>query len=129
MLVDNISAYCRVGASSSVGSAVASQARAVSRLMGQLLRRYWLKKNLLTELRAGRPFSMRDAIISKMGPLAPAFLDNGSSAGLLGRRANKDRKRAAAKRAAASAAKGNKGKKGSAGAEESDDSDDDDCDE
>ncbi len=67
---------------------------------------------------------MRDAIISKMGPLAPAFLDNGSSAGLLGRRAQKDRKRAAAKRPAASAAKGSKGKKG----EDSEDSDDDDCD-
>jgi hypothetical protein len=93
-----------------------------------VLCRYWLKKNLLTELRAGRPFSMRDAIISKMGPLAPAFLDNGSSAGLLGRRAQKDRKRAAAKRAAASAAKGNKGKKGGGGAEDSDDSEDDDCD-
>ncbi len=67
---------------------------------------------------------MRDAIISKMGPLAPAFLDNGTSAGLLGRRNPKDRKRAAAKRAAASAAKGGKGKK----EEESEESDDDDCD-
>ena len=39
-------------------------------------KRYWLKKNLLTELRAGRPFSMRDALIVKIGIYTNTYLSS-----------------------------------------------------
>jgi hypothetical protein len=75
---------------------------------------------------------MRDALISKMGALAPAFLDSGAGGGMLGRRPAKDARKAAKKAAAAAAGKGAGKKKGAgaaAAAAESDSDDDDDDDE
>lgn len=37
-------------------------------------KRFWLKKALLSELRAGRPYSMRDALQVKIGALTQQFL-------------------------------------------------------
>jgi hypothetical protein len=39
-----------------------------------LQKRFWLKKNLLTELRAGRPYSMRDALLVKLGVYTNIYL-------------------------------------------------------
>ena len=39
-------------------------------------KRYWLKKNLLTELRAGRPYSMRDALLAKLGVFTNVYLSS-----------------------------------------------------
>mmetsp|Transcript_43078 Transcript_43078/g.105323 ORF Transcript_43078/g.105323 Transcript_43078/m.105323 type:complete len:119 (+) Transcript_43078:95-451(+) len=39
-----------------------------------LQKRFWLKKALLSELRAGRPYSMRDALQIKIGTLTHQFL-------------------------------------------------------
>ena len=41
-----------------------------------ILKRYWLKKNLLTELRAGRPYSMRDALLAKLGVFTNVYLSS-----------------------------------------------------
>mmetsp|Transcript_2139 Transcript_2139/g.6520 ORF Transcript_2139/g.6520 Transcript_2139/m.6520 type:complete len:964 (+) Transcript_2139:305-3196(+) len=38
-------------------------------------KRFWLKKTLLTELRVGRPFSMRDALQVKLGSWTNLFLN------------------------------------------------------
>mmetsp|Transcript_28223 Transcript_28223/g.44023 ORF Transcript_28223/g.44023 Transcript_28223/m.44023 type:complete len:266 (+) Transcript_28223:1631-2428(+) len=55
-----------------------------------LNKRFWLKKNLLSELRAGRPFSMREALQAKLGPWTPsvmgASLDRGKGGRGKGRR-------------------------------------------
>jgi len=40
-----------------------------------ILKRFWLKKTLLTELRVGRPFSMRDALQVKLGSWTNLFLN------------------------------------------------------
>jgi hypothetical protein len=41
-----------------------------------LQKRFWLKKNLLTELRAGRPYSMRDALLVKLGVYTNVYLSS-----------------------------------------------------
>ena len=41
-----------------------------------LQQRFWLKKNLLTELRAGRPYSMRDALLVKLGVYTNVYLSS-----------------------------------------------------
>jgi hypothetical protein len=82
-------------------------------------KRYWLKKNLLTELRAGRPYSMRDALIAKLGVYTNTYLSS--------RDKNKnDRDKARVGGGKSGAPKG--AKKGGSKRESDDDDDDDDDD-
>ena len=84
-------------------------------------KRYWLKKNLLTELRAGRPFSMRDALIVKLGAHTNTYLSSTDK-----QKNAADKARLRGKAGAGAGARGKGVKKSSKAASSSDDDDDDD---
>jgi len=44
-----------------------------------LQKRFWRRKNLMTDLRAGRPFQQRDALQCKLGASTNAFLQVGAA--------------------------------------------------
>ena len=90
-----------------------------------LQKRYWLKKNLLTELRAGRPYSMRDALLVKLGVFTNVYL---SSQAANKNQADKARRKSRAVNAGRSPIAGGKGgtQKHSKLASDDDDDDDDD---
>ena len=51
-----------------------------------LQKRFWRRKTLMTDLRAGRPFSQRDALVGKLGASTNAFLQvNGAPKGRAGK--------------------------------------------
>ena len=82
-------------------------------------KRYWLKKNLLTELRAGRPYSMRDALLAKLGVFTNVYLSSRD-------KCKNDRDKARIKNKGTGGGGG--GNKSQKTANSSDDEDDDDTD-
>jgi len=66
-----------------------------------LQKRFWRRKTLMTDLRAGRPFAMRDALLCKLGASTNAFLQlngagsragggRGKAGGKVGRKKRKE---------------------------------------
>ena len=83
-------------------------------------KRYWLKKNLLTELRAGRPYSMRDALLAKLGVFTNVYLSSRDKC-----KNDRDKARIKNKGTGGGGGGGNKNQKT---ADSSDDEDDDETD-
>ena len=83
-------------------------------------KRYWLKKNLLTELRAGRPYSMRDALLAKLGVFTNVYLSSRDKC-----KNDRDKARIKNKGTGGGGGGGNKSQKT---ADSSDDEDDDETD-
>ena len=81
-------------------------------------KRYWLKKNLLTELRAGRPYSMRDALLAKLGVFTNVYLSSRD-------KCKNDRDKARIKNKGTGGG-GNKSQKTAASSDDEDDDDTDD---